>query len=90
MNKLAFFVMLLFLTGCGVESLSFKLSELEYEHTDTGFKVKANNWSDVIINDPQCDLPDLEMEPISISVETENETNNTATIENNTVVLAYS
>ena len=46
-------IALTLLTGCSVDSISFKLTDFEYQKTDEGFKVKTNNWTDILFNNPQ-------------------------------------
>ena len=101
---LAIFALML-LTGCSVDSVSFKLTDLEYERTDNGFKLKTDNWTDILINQPQL-LPGEAPPPgmtysnnttgIPGNITLNNVTNVTnetreivAEVENNTIKLAY-
>ena len=47
----ALLIVLLFLTGCNVNSVSFKIPDLEVERTDNGgFRVSQDNFTDILIN----------------------------------------
>jgi hypothetical protein len=42
---------MIFISGCNVERLQIKLSDIEYKGTETGFIIKSYNYTDIIINE---------------------------------------
>lgn len=51
MRRIVFLISaILLLSGCGVDRISIKLSDIEYEGTESGFKVRTSNYTDIYIN----------------------------------------
>jgi hypothetical protein len=91
-------ISLTLLTGCDLESVSLKLSDIEYQQTDNGFIIKSHNWTDILVNDPQNLVNSLDTytpdtllltNVSNVSLNSNVSKKITAGLKNDTIVLSY-